>query len=220
MDNTTAMSETDHDQASQPARRTQFPLWFLLFVIPTIAGLGFAIFSNWQEQARTRADLIAQRAILQDERAALWSEIALVDQVDQQIVREAGRWDSPDAVVHYLQSYHDNEGFANQGFYEVPFWHDINGFFLHADEADLHRLLALMRKNYPDCDNSNKYSMLEFAINLPTHSPGHVDALTEDAWRLAEDVSDDAHPLLKKQARRLRQAFPVDTDASDKEAAQ
>ncbi|MBA2113331.1 hypothetical protein [Bremerella alba] len=216
--NGNGMPETEPDVAQPPSKRAQFPLWFLLFVIPTVAGLGSAIYANWQEQAQVRADLIAHQAVLHDRIATMESEIALVQQLDRQIYQQVYHWKTADAVVDYLTNYHQNEGSPEQGFYEVPLWHDVNRFFLQADEADLHRLLKLMREAYPKCDDSNKYSILDLAVNVPVNAPRHVNALAEDARRLADVVPADANPLLRKQAKRLRQAFNLDEFSDGKEA--
>lgn len=205
------MNETDQDIAPQPSKRAQFPLWFLLFVIPTIAGLGFAIFANWQEQARTRADLIAHQAMLRDKIAMLKSEIALAQQVDRQVQAEADRWKSPDTVADYLKSFHQNEKFSEPGFYEIMFVHDINIFFLHADEADLHRLLNLLQEAFPKCDDSNKFAILDFVLSIPTHAPSYRDALAADVQRLADLVPEDAPAKLREHAESLRQAFQRNT---------
>lgn len=211
------MSETNQDVPQQPPKRAQFPLWFLLFVIPTIAGLGFAIYANWQEQSRTRADLIAQQVILRDKIAMLKTEIALARQVERQVQLQADHWKSADVVVHYLKAYRQHEGMYEPAFYDVPFRHDINGFFLQADEPEMHRLLELLRRAYPSCEESNKFAILDFATNIPIHAPDHVVALAEDARRLADLVSDDAHSALKERAESLRQAFNVDSASSDEE---
>lgn len=214
------MNETDQDVQQQPPKRTQFPLWFLLFVIPTVAGLGFAIYTNWHQQSQMRADLIAHQEVLRERIATMESEIALVEQMAKQIQWRADRWKSADSVVDYLKAYHENERAPGHGSFEVPLGHDLNTFFLRADEGDMHRLLKLLRETYPACDNSNKYSLLDFAINIPTHAPHYVHALTEDARRLAEVVPDDANPLVRKQAQKLRQVFHLDETSGDEEATQ
>jgi len=213
------MNETGQDATSTPEKRVQFPLWFLLFVIPTIAGLGFAIYTNGREQARASVDLLAQEAVLRDKIALLESEIARAQQVDQAVQWHADRWKSPEAVVDYFKSFHHNEESTEKAVYGFPFLHSIGAFFIQADEADLRRLLKLLREAYPTCDDSNKYSLLDFAIHIPTHAPSHVDALAEDARLLADVVPENARSELQQQAERLRRAFHLDKASQDEEIA-
>lgn len=203
----TILSETEPHLTQQPAKRTQFPLWFLLFVIPTIAGLGFAIYSNWQEQVRTRADLIARRAVLRDKIALLDSEIALVEQVGRQIQQRADRWKSTEAVIDYLTLYRQLEGRTSDE--SVSVWHELRCFFVQADEQKLHRLMKRIQEAYSKGDADDRFLLLDFAVSIPLFSPEHTKALKEDARQLAEMVPPDGPPLLKEQALRLRKAFDL-----------
>ncbi|QDU73241.1 hypothetical protein Pan97_02080 [Bremerella volcania] len=199
------MSEIEQDESRQPAKRAQFPLWFLLFVLPTIAGLGIAIYTNWHEQARTRADLIAQRAVLLERVATLESEIALVEQISRQIQQRADRWKSTEAVVDYLTRYNQLEG--RSGDESISAWDESRCFFVQADEQKLHRLMKRIQEEYPKGDVSNQFLLLDFAVRIPQFSPDYTAALAEDARQLAEMVPSDGDPLLKKQSIRLREAF-------------
>jgi len=204
------MSEIDQDAPHPPPKRAQFPLWFLLFVLPTVAGLGSAIYANWQKQAQTGADLAAQQAILREKIAMLQSEIALAQQVHSQVRAQANRWKTPESVVAYLQRYYQDIEAHEHGFYEVPLSHRISCFYVQADEQDLRRLLILLREAYPKCDSTNQYSLLDVAVKMPVYAPDKVDRLAGEARRLAEVVPNDSHPRIRQQVDKLLAAFHLD----------
>lgn len=208
------MNATDPDETKPPATRAQFPLWFLLFVIPTIAGLAIAIYTNWHQQAQVRADLIAHREVLREKIATMESEIALVEQVDQQIRWHAYDWKSPTAVVQHLKNMRASDETPREGFYEVVLWPIAGTFFVQADTQDLEELLQRMREAYPESDPQAQFLMLELAVNIPVYAPDSVSELTEPARQLVEIVPEDGSPKLKQQASRIRTAFDLGDTSS------
>ncbi|WDI44269.1 hypothetical protein [Bremerella sp. P1] len=207
------MSETDQDIAQQPPKRAQFPLWFLLFVIPTIAGLGLAIYTNWHRQSQMRSDLIAHQEVLHERMVTLESEIALVQYVDHQIQERADRWKTADAVVDYLKGYHQRDG--RSGFQAISVWHELRCFFVQADEQELHRLLKLMKEEFPDCEVQDQFTMLDLVVSIPEFAPAHAAALAGDAHQIADLVPPDGHPRLIEQATRLREVFPRNVSSAE-----
>ncbi len=191
------------------SNRTQFPLWFLLFVIPTIAGLAIAIFTNWRQQAQVRADLIAHREVLQARIQQMDSEIALVQQVDKQIRSYSNHWKSPTVVVQHLQRMGAHDGAPAKDIYEVDRDHELSTFFVQANVQELKELLQLIREAYPQCDPATQSVMLDVAVNIPNYAPDAVTKLTEQARQLEEVLPKDGPPQLKQQASQLRQAFQL-----------
>ena len=202
------MSETDHDATPPPPKRAQFSLWFLLFVVPTITGLGIAIYTNWHQQARARADLAAHRAVLHEKIAHLKSEVALLKQVGWQIQRRADQWKSADAIVDHLKARNQREDIEEGVLRDVAPWpSEYNVFFLQADEKELLRLLQLIRKEYRECDASTRFTLLSFTARIPEYAPEHVESLAEDARRLVEELPRDDQFLFLSKVNQLRDAF-------------
>lgn len=209
------MSELDQDTAQQPPKRAQFPLWFLLFVIPTVAGLGLAIYTNGHRQSQMRAELTAHQEVLHERIATLESEIALVQHVDRQIQERADRWKSADAVVDYLLKYRKLEG--RSGYEEVSTWHESRCFFVQADEPQLHRLLKLILEKYPESSVEDKVLLLNFVASIPQFAPDHTGTLADKARQLAKQVPEDGLPQLRESARRIRAVFPISDSSAEPE---
>lgn len=215
----TTLSETDPQLTQQPAKRAQFPLWFLLFVIPTIAGLGFAIYSNWKQQSQVRAELVAHQAILKAEIETLESEIALVRQIDLTIQGQADKWKSAEEVIRSLKGQSAEWETIGFGFIEIPIWHDSHTFLLQADEADLHQLVSLLREEFRKGSDSTKFAFLCFVAHIPDNAPQHVETLSEDVQQLVELISTDDDPRLKMKEKKIREAFNL-VEVADGEEGQ
>lgn len=213
------MDETTLEEQPRRATRPQFPLWFLLFVLPTIAGLGFAIYANFQEQAKLRESLELQQVILQAKNVDVELEIKRWNVIAVRARRNWDRWKSADAVVDYLKI---QMGRHEQGpvvFETVPSDSEMRLFFHQADDYDLRRLLQLMQQEYGTLGVGSKYAMFDLVSRLPQFVPGKVETLRRDVKELLAKVTNEDHAMVQAKANNAREAFQLDDEAISREAA-
>ncbi|PQO36985.1 hypothetical protein C5Y96_07435 [Blastopirellula marina] len=154
------MSETEQEIEQRPSQRTQFPLWFLLFVLPTIAGMIFAVYSAFAAQDKRYRDLMAEQAMLIQECSEAEARMSKLSRAEQSFDGAVTRWNSPDAVLSEIKTTNPTVHWGER---------DLVYFFLQANDHQLHELVDLLAKEYPDSHPAIQARILECLRSFPEY---------------------------------------------------
>lgn len=181
-----------------------------MFVLPTIAGLLFAMYANQQRQLKVREELMMQQVGLHETLAELR--------------RNRDGWRHlQDAMRKNLQKYKDpqwvltrmNHPFApptapkqgSQGYYEVEDASEFLTFFVQASDDDMRALLRKMEEVYPQTTHVTQFQILNLLARLPEFAPERMPAIAAEVKAFVEPLLEQNDQKLASQAKAVWQTF-------------
>lgn len=132
--------------------RPQFSLWFLLFVIPTIAGIAFGAYSAFAAQDKRFRDLMAEKAMLLRESSEAEVRKNKLTRAEHSLEKILAEWNSPEAVLFEIKT-RPPAGYSQE--------RDPVYFFLQASDQQLQDLVDLLAERFPDSHREIQIHILE-----------------------------------------------------------
>lgn len=184
----------------QPRSRwPQFSLWFLLFVIPTVAGIVLGAYSAVAAQDKRFRDLIAEHAlVIQEcsEAEARHKSLVRIEQAYEEMIAE---WNSPDAILIEIRTTNPTVKWARR---------DPVYFFLQASDQQLDELVDLLAENFPDSHPAIQARILECVKSFPEYVVAErLKGLREKVRRFVEPLQFDSDERIQQLAAETLFAF-------------
>lgn len=192
-------------------RRFQFPLWALLFLMPTFVA---TVCGGWvaiQSQLAVRQELKEELAMLRTERDAIDDRVRRLRNVVEGNERSLAEWRSPGAVIKYLQGLRrDAQGRITSSYpFERRYPSEMAYFFHQASDDDLRQLADLLSEVNPGRNPQECARRLECFSMFPEFVPDRLHVVAEDVKRMATPLQGHPHPEIAKSARMALQAFDL-----------
>lgn len=185
----------------------QYPLWAILFVVPTAAAV---VFGYWS--ARTRMLDEQKQGIIQAEtlRAEQEAAIERANQIRRLVEwneAKLEKWRSPKAVIHAIREASRIVG-INGGY---SGWDKISGdllfFFTQASDEDLRTLMAeFQATDLQQLPQSRARTMQVLGV-FPEFIPERLHVVEKEARALIEKARDDSYLAASVQAEWAEKAF-------------
>lgn len=181
-----------------------------MFVLPTIAGLLFAMYANRQRQQKVREELLMQQVDLIDQRQAIKELQANWDSLQsdmQQNLREFQDSEKVIARLHHPLIPPMNPIGGGSGYYEVEDASDFLFFFVQADDDDVRELFGKMQEVYPKASHITQFQILNLLARLPEFAPDRLNAIAEEVKVFVEPLKEQTNQKLAGQAQVVWKTF-------------
>ena len=187
------------NEEKQPRRsRLQFSLGMLLFVIPTIAGLGFGYVSLTQQWERTieqkqeqLAELVMQRKVAEMERAR---SFVMLDDVEQKL----DQFREPEEIVRQTGLRLYGGGFAKDQ-------NDLIYFERQANDDDLLELVSQLEAKLNDSSRAQVERIVTYLERLPQVAYQRRQVIAQKV-RQALEAAEARNFALDEESREKRAA--------------
>lgn len=194
-------------------RRFQFPLWALLFVIPTVVAMICGSYIPFRKQLERRTELQEQIALAENEIRQHQRQAMHLRRSVEEIGQTLDHWRRPDAVIEYLLNPDDHRaygyGILYSGVRSYP--SDMQFFFARASDDDLKLLVRQMTAVYPGCNAEARFRILACLSMFPEFVPDRLHVVAKDVQRLATRQQDDPDEVVAITARDALKAFGLPT---------
>ena len=190
--------------------RFQFPLWVLMFVLPTIAGLLFAMYANQQRQLKVREELMMQQAELAEMLVELrhtgddWLHLQAEMRERLQQYKDP-QWVLTRMNHPFVPPTAPKQG--SKGYCEVEDASDFLGFFVQANDDDMRTLLRKMEEVYPRTTHVTQFQILNLLARLPEFAPERMPAIAAEVKAFVEPLQSQSDQKLAGQAKAVWQTF-------------
>lgn len=185
----------------QPRSRwPQFSLWFLLFVIPTVAGIVFSVYSAFAAQDKRFRDLMAEQALLIQECSEVKARMNGLAKAEESLEKLINARNSPESVLFDIEM-------------TLPSWYSMDEsgpayFFLQANDQQLHDLVDLLIERFPDSHPRIKPSILARLSCVPEYVvPERLEGLRDKVRKFAEPLQFDSDERIQQLAAETLFAF-------------
>lgn len=185
-----------------------------MFVLPTIAGLSFAIYAKHQRQQEAQEELMAIQAGLVEEQHAIAMQLANLTQVPDSIQQNLQNFKSPEQVIARLQNPlvpQMNPNGGGGGYHEIEDASDFMFFFVQANDDDVRKLFARMQELYPHTTRITQFQILNLLARLPEFAPDRLDAIAGEVKAFVEPIRESKNQTLAKQAEAVWKTFDFDS---------
>lgn len=196
----------------QTCKRPQFSLWVLLFVVPTIAGMIFAVYSTFAAQEKRYRDLIAEEATLYQESKITEIRLGNLRRMMEAHHHRQEEWRKPESVLFYIKHMdlisQGERGSSGVSLLRLPTINDAIYSFTQANDEQLLDLVDLLIEQYPQLEVSIQYRVLECLKNLPAYvRRKRLESVRGKVVEFLEPLKDDPEEAIATQARDTLQAY-------------
>lgn len=201
------------DQEPKPSiLRGQFPLWVLLFVLPTLIAISCAVYLAFAAQAKEQARLQEQEARIRQELAAAHLRLARLNRLNASLEIKQLQWKSPFSIVQMVKNPppktpNAQSAFTWESLYLVS--HSIH-FYLQASDEDLRQLVDQLIAIYPESRPEVQYRVLDCLGKLPMYVADRVEVVRKDIEDFIATLPENSDPRMHEVVRRLKVRYPVD----------
>ncbi len=190
----------------------QFPLWFLLFVLPTAAGASLGICTAFVRHEQRFHDLMAQKSIEIQNLSSAELQRDRLKQLSESLQKKQQEWQSVERVIAMVESPGPYEIFSRfdvpRRFSQVPVVKDSIHFYTQASDQQIEELVSQLIQRYPAADESAKLRILACLQNLPAYV--HAERLAGIESKIiefADPLQQDARTDIAESAQDVLQAY-------------
>ncbi|PQO27021.1 hypothetical protein [Blastopirellula marina] len=201
------------DQEPQPSiLRGQFPLWVLLFVLPTLIAIGCAVYLAFAAQAKAQARLQDQEARIRQDLVAAQQRLARLNRLNASLEIKQLQWKSPFSIVQMVKNPppkapNTQSVFTWESLYLVH--HSIH-FYLQASDEDLRQLVDQLIALYPESRPEVQYRVLDCLEKLPLYMADRIEVVRNDIEDFIATLPEDSDPRIQEVVGRLKSRYPID----------
>ncbi|PQO32540.1 hypothetical protein DTL21_20230 [Bremerella cremea] len=197
------MNETSEPQPN--LLRGQFPLWVLLFVVPTVIAISCALYLTFDAQAKEHARLLEEAAVAKQALAAAENRRDRLNRLNASLDIKQAQWRSPESIVLMVKARLPRMPGAPPDYWEPLYLvHPSMHFYIQATDDDLKQLVARLIEVYPDLQPEAKFRALDCLAKLPNYFlPHRVELVRPEIQEFAERLGDSLDARLRNKATQL-----------------
>ncbi|RCS52866.1 hypothetical protein DTL42_08535 [Bremerella cremea] len=201
------------DQEPKPSiLRGQFPLWVLLFVLPTLIASGCAVYLAFAAQAKEQARLQEQEARTRQELAAAQLRLSRLNRMNASLEIKQLRWKSPLSIVQAVKNPPPKTPSVQSASHWEPLYLVRNSihFYLQASDEELQQLVSQLIAIYPESRPEVQYRVLDCLEKLPAYVADRSELVRKEIEDFLATVPEDSDPRIQGMVRRLKVRYSID----------
>ncbi|MFN3150414.1 hypothetical protein [Bremerella sp.] len=197
----------------QPRSRwPQFSLWFLLFVIPTVAGALFGICAAFAMHQQRFHDLMAQQAVEIQELSNAELRRDRLKQLSESLQKKQQEWQSTQSVIAMVEGPGPYAIFSQVDvpgrFTHIPVVKDSIHFYAQASDEQLEELVNQLVQRYPAAEESVQLRILACLGSLPAYvNRERLEDLESKIIGFAGPIQQDSRKKIADSAQKVLEAY-------------
>ncbi len=202
-------------EASEPQPnllRGQFPLWVLLFVLPTLIAISCAVYLAFDAQAKEQTRLQDEEATHRLLLLSAQNHLSRLNRMNASLEIKQLQWKSPLSIVQMVKNpppatFNSQSAFTWVSLFLV---HDSIHFYLQASDEDLQQLVDQLIAIFPESRPEVQYRVLDCLEKLPLYVADRMEPVRKDIEDFLAKLPENSDPRMQEIVRRLKVRYPID----------